>query len=77
MTLVDGVAERILVDEGLRVLPVVVVRAAEQDADVEVDVDKVVGDKLAVNDHAGSYKHLPAPVAHVLVGVIAVVRIVE
>ena len=49
---VDRVAERVLGDEHLLVLPVVVERAAEQDADAEVDVDEVVGDELAVDDDA-------------------------
>ena len=52
MALVDRVAERIVLDEGLAVLPVVVVGAAEQDADAEVDVDQVGGDELAVDDDA-------------------------
>ena len=53
--------------EHLLVLPVVVVRAAEQDADAEVDVDQVVGDELAVDDDAGGDEHLAAPVGHVAV----------
>ena len=57
--------------------PVVVVRAAQQDADAEVDVDQVGGDQLAVDDHAGRDEHRPAPVGHVLVGVVADVGIVE
>ena len=39
MTLVDRIAERIAGDEGLRALPVVVVGAAEEDADVQIDVE--------------------------------------
>src|SRR5918911_132146 len=44
--------ERLLVD------PVLVVRAAEQDADAEVDVDEVVGDEPPVDHHAGGHEHL-------------------
>jgi hypothetical protein len=43
------------------VLPVVVIRAAQQDADVEVDVDQVGGDQLAVDDDAGRDEHRLAP----------------
>ena len=53
------------------VLPVVVERRAQQDADAEVDVDQVVGDQLAVDDDAGRDVHRLAPLVHVLVGVVA------
>ena len=59
--LVDRVAERVVGDERLLVLPVLVVGAAEQDPDAEVDVDQVVGDQLAVDDDAGGDEHLAAP----------------
>ena len=39
-------------DERLAVLPVVVVGAAQQDADVQIDVHQVGGDQFAVHDHA-------------------------
>ena len=71
MPLIDGIAERIGLDEGLAGLPVVVERAAQQDAHAEVDVDQVGRHQLAVDDDAGRDVHRPAPVRHVLVGVIA------
>ena len=46
MALIDRIAQRILLDERLGVLPVVVVGTAQQDADVEVDVNQVGGDQL-------------------------------
>src|SRR4051812_29809433 len=39
MPLIDRIAERIGLDEGLAALPVLVKGAAEQDANAEVDVD--------------------------------------
>ena len=57
--------------------PVVVERVPEQDADAEVDLDQVVGDQLAVHHDARGDEHLVAPVGHVLVGVVADVRVVE
>ena len=52
VALVDGIAERVGLDERLAAFPVVVERAAEQDADAQVDVDQVGGDQLAVDDDA-------------------------
>ena len=72
--LVDGIAERIAGDEGFRSLPVVVIGTAQQNANVEIDVDQIVGDQFAVDDHAGSDEHLASPLGHVFVGVIAVGR---
>ena len=77
VTPVDGVAERIVGHEDLLVLPVVVERVPEQDADAEVDLDEVVGDELAVNDHPGSHGHRPAPLGHVLVVEVAHRRVLE
>ena len=77
MPLVDRVAERVGLDEGLALVPVVVEGAAQQDADVEVDVDQVGRDQLAVDDDAGRDVHRPAPVGHLLVGVVADVRVLE
>ena len=74
---VDRIAERILLDEGLLPLPVVVVGAAEQDADAEVDVDEVGGHELAVDDDAGRDEHGPAPLGHVLVAEVAHLRVLE
>ncbi len=75
--LVDRVAERIVRDEGLFVFPILVVRAAQQDADAEVDVDQVGRHQLAVDDDAGGDEHRLAPLAHVLVLVVADVRVLE
>ena len=44
--LIDRIAQRIVLDEGLAVLPVVVVGTAQQNADVQIDVDQVGGDQL-------------------------------
>ena len=74
---VDRVAQRIAGDEHLLVFPVLVVRAAEQDADAQVDLDEVVGEQLAVPDDAGADEHLPAPVGHVLVPEVAVRGVVQ
>ena len=76
---VDRVAQRVVGHEHLavRLGPVLVVGVPEQDADPEVDLDQVVGDQLAVDDHARGDEHLPAPVGHVLVLEVAVRRVVE
>src|SRR5580704_66682 len=76
MTLIDWITERIAGYEGLRTLPIVVVGAAEKDADVEVDIDERVGDQLAVDNHAGSNEHPASPFGHVLVLIVAVGRVV-
>ena len=74
---VDRVAERVPGDEHLLAFPAVVERAAEQDADAEVDVDQVVGDELAVDDDAGRDAHGPAPPGHVPVVEVADVGVLE
>ena len=74
---VHRVAQRVGPDEHLLVGPVVVVRAAEQDADAEVDRHQVGGDELAVHHHARGDEHLPAPVGHVLVREVAVLGVLE
>jgi hypothetical protein len=74
---VHRVAERVVGDELLLPLPVLVVRAAEQDPDAEVDLGQVVGDQLAVDDDAGGDEHLPSPVRHVGVREVAVLGVVE
>ena len=73
---VDRVAERVGLDEHLLVLPVVVERRSQKDADAEVDVHQVVGDRLAVHDDAGRDVHRLAPLVHVLVLVVAHLGIV-
>ena len=76
MTSIDRVAERIFLDEHLFAGPVVVIGAAEQDADVEVDVYQVRGHELAVDHDARRDEHGIAPVIHVLVLVVADIGIV-
>ena len=74
---VHRVAQRVAGHEHLLVFPVLVVGAAEQDPDAEVDLDQVVGEQLAVPDHAGGDEHLPAPVGHVVVPEVAVLGVVQ
>ena len=77
VALVDRVAERVLGDERLLARPVVEVRAAQQDPHREVDLDQVGGDQLALEDEAGRDVPVLAPLAHVAVGVVDVVGVVE
>jgi hypothetical protein len=77
MAAVDGVPQRVPGDEHLLVHPVVVERRPQQDPDAEVDVDEVVGDQLAIDDHAGRDVHRLAPAGHVLVLEVAHVRVLE
>src|SRR5438270_13779826 len=77
MPLVDWIAKRIPRYEGLLVLPVVVVRAAQKDADAKIDVDQTGGDQLAVDNDTGRDEHRPAPLLHVLIAVVAHVRVLE
>ena len=44
---------------------------------MQVDVDEIGGDQLAVDDDAGGDEHRPAPIGHVLVVVVADVRVLE
>ncbi len=74
---VDGVAERVPGDEHLLVLPTVVERRAEEDADAEVDVDQVVGHQLPVDDDTWGDVHGSAPFGHVPVPEVADVRVLE
>ena len=74
---VDGVAERVGVHERFTHLPVVVERAAQQDAQAEVDLHEVGRQQLTVDHDAGRHKHGPAPVGHPLVRIVALFRIVE
>ena len=77
VTPIDRVPERVARHEHLLTFPVVVVRRAEEDPHAEVDVDEVGGDELPVDDDAGRDVHAPAPVAHVVVAEVAVVRVLE
>ena len=74
---VHRVAQRIALDEHLLVGPVVVVRAAQQDPDAEVDVHQRRGDQFAVHHHARGDEHLAAPVLHVAVGEVARLGVLE
>ena len=77
MVLVHGIAQGIGFHKSFGVFPVIVIRTAQQNADVQIDIDQVRGDQLAIHDDAGRDKHLVAPVRHVLVGVVAMIGIVE
>src|ERR1700733_5084106 len=77
MVLVDGITERIGFHEGLGILPVVVIGAAEQNSDVQIDIHQIGRHQLAVDDHAGGDEHFSSPIRHVLVGVVAILRVVE
>ena len=61
VALIDGIAERIGLDEGLAAIPVVVEGTAEQNADVQVDVNEIGGHQLAVHDHARGDEHRDCP----------------
>ena len=58
-------------------MPIVVVRAAQQNADVQVDVHQVCRNQLAVHHHAWSHEHAATPIGHFRVGIVADIRIVE
>src|SRR3984957_9171769 len=77
MALIDRIAQRIFSDKGLGVLPVVIIRATEQNPDVQVDIHKVRCHQLAVDNYARGKKTSAAPVRHLLVGVITDVRVIE
>ena len=74
---IDRVPERVLRDEHRLVLPVVVERVTEEDADAEVDLHEVVGDELAVDHDTGRDPHRSAPRRHVLVVEVAHVGVLE
>ena len=71
MILIHGIAQRILLHKLFAIFPAVVVRAAEKDANVKVDVHQVGGYELVVHDDAGRDVHRAAPLGHFLVGIIA------
>src|SRR6201987_3690921 len=77
MILIDRISQWIGLDERLRILPVVVVGATQQDADIQVNVDQIICDEFTVHHHARGNKHPPSPSGHVLVGVIANIRVIE
>src|SRR6185369_4009776 len=77
MPLIDRVAERIRAYESFLILPVLVIRTAEQNANPQIDVHETVRDQLAVYNDAGRDEHCPAPVGHVLVAIVANLRILE
>ncbi len=51
MILIDRIAQRIGLDKRSRFFQLVVVGTAEQNADIQVDVDQIGGDQLAIDDH--------------------------
>ena len=62
--LIDWIAERVGLDEGFALLPIIIKRAAQHDAHAEVDLDQVRRHQLAIDDHAGGDVHGPAPLRH-------------
>jgi hypothetical protein len=77
MALIHGISQWIFLHKRLRILPIVVVGAAEQNANVQVDVDQVGGHKLPVHHDTRSDEHGATPVGHPLIGVVANLGIVE
>ena len=77
VVLIHWIPERVGLDECFRVLPFVVVRTAQQDANVQINVNQIVGHQLPINHHSGSHEHSAAPLGHILVGVVADVWVVE
>ena len=77
MILIDRVPQRIGLNERLGILPVVVIRATQQDADIQVNVHQVIRDEFSVHHHTGGNIHPLSPMGHVLVGVIANIWIIE
>src|SRR5262245_57785992 len=76
MELIDRMAERVSLDKFLRVIPALIKGAAEQNANAKIDLDQIVSDYLAVYDHARRDIHRPAPLGHVLIGVVAEFRVI-
>lgn len=50
---VDGIAERIGFYESLGVLPIVIIRTAQQNPHIEIDVNQISGQQLAIDNDAG------------------------
>ena len=72
-----GLPRVILGYKRFRILPTVVIGAAQKNAHIHIDVDQRIGDEFAVYDDAGRNKHFAAPFGHVLVVVIAMRWIVK
>ena len=77
MLAVHRISERIGLDVKIALIPIVVIALAEQDPDLEVDVDEIGGDLLTVNDDAGGDEHRAPPIGHVPILVIAFIGILE
>ena len=77
VVLVDGIAQRVAIDERRLVLPPIEVRRPEQDPDHQVDLDQVGRHQLAVDRDARRDVALATPVGHVAVVVVDVVGVVE
>ncbi len=58
-------------------MPIVIIRAAEQDTNVQFDIDQIRRYQFAVDDRAGSNVHLPSPLAHVPVRLVAMLWIIK
>src|SRR6202047_5627627 len=62
MVLVHWIPQGVSLDKRLRILPLVVIGTAKQNADVEVDVHQVGGDQLAVDDDTRGDEHAATPI---------------
>src|SRR3984885_14908969 len=77
MILIHGISQGIFLKEFFGIFPAVVIRTAEEDAYIKVDVHQVAGYELVVHDDAGGDVHGAAPLGHLLVGIIADRGIIE
>ena len=77
MAPVDGITKRILGDEYFLVLPILVVRAPEKNPHPQVNPHEVRRDEFSVYDDSGGDKHFSAPIRHLPVIKIAVLRILK
>src|ERR1700722_16299385 len=77
MILVDWITKRISLHESFCVLPIVVVRTAQEGAHIEADIYKVGGDQFSVDHNAWGGVHSASPLRHVFVLVVTNLRILE
>src|SRR5271156_82483 len=77
MPRVDLVPERILLNEHLLPLPVLIERVAEEDPEPEIDLHEIVRDELPVDHDARRHEHPFSPRRHVLVLEVAIFRVLE
>src|SRR5207253_11197044 len=71
MPLIDRISQRVSLDEGLAVLPVIVVRTAQENAKVQINVDEIVRHQLPIHDNAWRDIHSTSPIGHVFIRVVA------